>query len=105
MPEPLNAKIRVLRPGTTGEVAKLSPENLSPSDLENIANITNLVVINLQNKLNTTEKMTDSNKLSLSEVEMTFGIDLEVGVKGGLTIPIIGPIINGSAKAGATFEV
>ena len=36
---------------------------------------------------------------------MTFGIDLEVGVKGGLTIPIIGPIINGSAKAGATFEV
>jgi hypothetical protein len=101
----LNAKIRVMRPGTTGEVASLSPETLSPSDLENIANVTNLVVINLQNKLNTDEESKDPNKLALTEVEMAFGIDLEVGVKGGLTIPIIGPIINGSAKAGATFEV
>ena len=42
MSKPLNAKIRVIRPGTTGEVASLSPESLSPSDLENIANVTNL---------------------------------------------------------------
>jgi hypothetical protein len=105
MAQPFNAMIRVVKTSSTGEIASVSPEKFLKVDIDNIANVTNQIVINLQNNLKANDEVESTNHLGLSEVEMTFGVDIGVEGKTEVRFPIIGPLIGGGAKAGATFEV
>ena len=105
MAEPFKAKIRVIESDDTGQIADVKPEQFQQPDIDKIALLTNQVVVNLQNNLqvSTAEKTPDS--LSLSEVELTFGIDFEVEAGAEIKVPLIGPTVRGGVRGGATFEV
>lgn len=96
------AKIRVIPPpGLENEVAGQRPQDLSNEDLNRIADVVNRAVATLQQKLQATAQSGESGNLSLSELQLTFGIDLE----GETKIPIIGPLLQVGFKAGATFQI
>lgn len=96
------AKARVVpAPGQENQVAARMPKDLTEEDLHKIANVINRSVEVLQQHLKPTGEAAGGDQLSLSEVEMTFGIDLE----GEAKIPLIGPLFQVGFKAGATFQV
>jgi hypothetical protein len=105
MTEPFEAKIRVVRSNPTGQIADVKPEQFQQPDIDKIALVTNQVIVNLQNNLKVDPAEKSSNNLSLSEVELTFGIDFEVEVGGEVKVPLIGPSVHGGVRGGATFEV
>jgi hypothetical protein len=105
MAEPFEAKIRVVRSNNTGQISDVKPEQFQQPDMNKIANITNQVVVNLQNNLLVNPAEKAANSLSLSEVELTFGIDFEVEAGGEVKVPLIGPTVHGGVRGGATFEV
>ena len=105
MAEPFEAKIRVVRADNTGQIADVRPEQFQQPDLDKIANITNQVVVNLQNNLQISPPEKSPDSLSLSEVELTFGVDFEVEASAGVKVPLIGPTVHGGVRGGATFQV
>jgi hypothetical protein len=105
MIEPFDARIRVVPLNETGEIADLVPEQFKEPDASKIASITNQVVVNLQNSLNTSSEERIPGKLSLSEIELTFGLDFGVEAGVDVKVPIIGPVASGGIHGGATFEV
>lgn len=105
MAEPFEAKIWVLGSDNTGQISEVKPEQFQQPDIDKIANITNQVVVNLQNNLQVNPVEKSPNNLSLSEVELSFGIDFEVEAGGEVKVPLIGPTVHGGVRGGATFQV
>jgi hypothetical protein len=106
MTEALIAKILVVNLSDSGEVASTSsPEQFVNPDIDKISHITNEIVVNLQNNIIGRTEDKQPGALAISEVELAFGIDFGVEANSQLKIPIIGPLIGGGIKAGATFEV
>lgn len=106
MPEPLEARIRVVSSDETGQIADTTPAKFREPDLDKITSITNQFVVHLQNNLTVaSQENPTSNSLSLSEVELTFGIDFEAEGSADIRIPLIGPVVRGGIRGGATFEV
>lgn len=103
MGDGFKAKIRVF--DESGRIADVEPTDFRQPDIAQIATVTNQIVVQLQNTLQSDVKENTSSALSLSEIELTFGIDFEVEAGADLKIPIIGPAIHGTARGGATFEV
>jgi hypothetical protein len=102
MAEELIAKVRVIPPpGQENQVASPAPKNLSDQDLDRIASVVNRSVSALQQQLQAIAQPQGPGQLSLSEVQLKFGVDLE----GEAKIPIIGPLLQIGYKTGATFEV
>ena len=105
MADAFEAKIKVVRANNNGQIADLKPEQFQQPDIDKIATVTNQIVVNLQNNLQIDAKENVVNKLALSEIELTFGIDFEVEAGGEVKVPLIGPTVHGGVRGGATFEV
>ena len=97
--------IRVVRVKETGQIANVTPEQFRDPDIGKISTITNQIVENLQKNLLTSPEQKAPDHLTLSEVELTFGIDFGVEANAEAKIPIIGPSVSGGIHGGATFEV
>lgn len=105
MTELPEAMIRVVRIKETGQIANITPEQFRDPDIGKISAITNQIVVNLQSNLMTSPEQKAPDHLTLSEVELTFGIDFGVEANADVKIPIIGPSVSGGVHGGATFEI
>lgn len=91
-------KVQVIS-SDSDEVGIKFPKALTKEGLENLANAINSTVLILQE--NIVAKNSDPDSLPLSEVELTFGVDLEAQTN----IPIFGPLVNVGFKSATTFQV
>ena len=105
LPELPETMIRVVKVKGTSQIANISPEQFRDPDIGKISTITNQIIVNLQNNLMTGSEQKTPDHLTLSEVELTFGIDFGVDASAEAKIPIIGPSVGGGVHGGATFEV
>lgn len=102
MPEDFDVKVLVTPPpGEENQVGYTLPVDFDPDDMQRVAIVINNSVTTLQTQLSAAEAEKKPGQLSLSEVEVKFGIDLQ----GESKIPIIGPLLQVGLKAGATFHV
>lgn len=96
------AEIQVIPVGiAANEASGIMPEALTIADVSRIATVINRVSAQIQDDI---EKKTSDDRerqLQLSEVEISFGIDISAQTK----IPIISQIFSTQMEAGATFQV
>jgi hypothetical protein len=97
--------IRTVKVRETGEIAKPLPEQFRELDVDRISTVTNRIVQNLQKNLDIAEEVTGAQRLSLSEIQLEFGIDFGVNAEGEAKVPIVGPRVRGGVHGGATFTV
>ncbi|MGH8684681.1 MAG: hypothetical protein ACREUM_04940 [Nitrosospira sp.] len=99
------ALIRVVQIHDTGQVSRNLPEQFQDPDIDKVAAVTRRLVAKLETDLVDLVKRDSKVGLSLSEIELEFGIDFGVEGEAEVKVPIIGPKVRGGAHGGATFAV
>jgi hypothetical protein len=97
--------IRVVQVHDTGQVSRNLPEQFRDPDIDKVAAVTNKIVTRLETDLADLVKRDSKVGLSLSEIELEFGIDFGVEGEAEVKVPIIGPKVRGGAHGGATFAI
>jgi hypothetical protein len=97
--------IRIVPMSETGQVARSLPEEFRDPDMDKVAAVTKKIVSKLEEDLANLIRKDSQVGLTLSELELEFGIDFGVEGEAEVKVPIIGPKVRGGAHGGATFSV